>query len=209
MGYREESLGPISRQLTSGLANQLFNMPLDMISEHRIFHEQPELRATHFVAMAGFHKENLAAYTNKEIEKLTPDNIRSANFAMNIALAMCMDSLFGARTEYAWEYRDADALPSGQKLFGLWQEAMKGFKAGDEYDLVDEFARVLGLSHWYTWGPDDALREEIEKDLRTEDLATLTNPELLKTLEMASTMFLLGALAACRRGHVMRAIRTT
>jgi hypothetical protein len=68
---------------------------------------------------------------------------------------------------------------------------------------------VLGLSNWYTWRPDDALREEIEKDLRAEDLATLTNPQLPKTLDMASMMYLLGALAACRRGHVMRAIRTT
>src|SRR5260370_13020659 len=132
--------------MTGGIANQLYNMPLDMIIESRIAHDLPELKPSEFVALETFHRENLSAFTNKDIEKLTPANVYRANIAINIAYALFMDSLYGARTEYVAAYRKADALPTGQKLFGLWQEAMKAIKPGDEFDLVDAFAQVLGLS---------------------------------------------------------------
>jgi hypothetical protein len=198
MGYREESISQVTQKLVGGLANQLFNIPLDMVVEQRIAREMPELNASEFAALEGFHRENLAIFTNKEIEKLTPANVYRANVAMNISYALFMDSLYGSRTEYGAAYRQADALPTGQKLFGLWQEAMNEFNPGDEYDLVDAFARVLGLSGWYVWKPDDALREEIERDLPAEDLASgvegTTNPELLKAKEPAAQMYLLGAI---------------
>ena len=38
-------------QIVSGLANQLFNTPLDFVIEHRLYHDHPSLRSSQFVSL--------------------------------------------------------------------------------------------------------------------------------------------------------------
>ena len=104
---------------------------------------------------------------------------------MNCAYALCIDHLYNGRTSYSLPYIKSDAYTSGKKLFEQWLETAKSFRHGDEYLLVDEFARTLKLQEWYGWLPDEATNDKPEG---------VSNPELLKAKESASVMYCIGAL---------------
>ena len=75
---------------------------------------------------------------------------------------------------------------------------MRALQPGDEYALVDEFARVLKLEGWFEWKPDDGTGEIAGEPLigESEDTSPQgpTNPELLKAKQPATVLFLLDVL---------------
>ena len=82
-----------------------------------------------------------------------------------------------------------------------FQSRTKGaLEPGYEYALVDEFADMLKMRDWYQWIDDEGAGKSTLLEKEREDAAPesgpqgTTNPELLRSLDMASTMYLLAAL---------------
>ena len=65
-----------------------------------------------------------------------------------------VDSLCPGATDHAAQFRDRDGFELAGKLWQHWQSRARGLQPGDEYDLVDEFADLVGLQGGYTWLPD-------------------------------------------------------
>jgi Tfp pilus assembly protein PilF len=206
-GYPKEDLMKVTSQLIQGLANQLLNMPLDMILESRLYQNDVPLRPSQFVSLYEMSEENVQALTNQEIKRLSPPRIYKANITMNCAFALFLDSLYGPRTEYAAPYRPSDIFGTGKQLFEAWQKTVESFQPGDEYALVDEFARVLKLQDWFEWttdpegtgGEEESGSRSVEAPLPASSPQGPTSPELLKAKEPATVMYLLGALERFNR----------
>lgn len=197
-GVGEAQVNQYVNSLFEGLTSQLFNAPIDMIIERRLFHGLPDLRPSQFVSLHVLCQETVNVLTHPEVRRITPPLVLKANLAMNCATALFIDDLYGGKTAYATPYRSHAVYATGQKLFRLWRQAMERFEPGDEYALVDEFARVLRLERWYEWQRDTA-PSPLTFDLGGErlDLPTaegVTNPELLKKKEPAAVMYCLDAL---------------
>jgi hypothetical protein len=47
-----------------------------------------------------------------------------------------------------------ETFGASEKLWQHWQSRFPKLGPGDEYDLVDDFATMLGLKDWYEWKPD-------------------------------------------------------
>ncbi len=193
LGFSEDAIQAVTLQMTAGLANQLFNCPLDMVIERRVFEKYEIIRPCQFVSLAATHAEYSQVLKNEEIRRLSPPRIFRANNAMNCAYALFIDSLYGSATGYADSYRATDFFAVGQQLFAAWQSIQEHFQPGDEYRLVDEFARILKLEKWFEWKPDDdtPLSAAATTDEKPEGT---TNPELLKQKHPASVEYLLSAL---------------
>lgn len=71
-GYAEDSITNTILKLTSGLSNQIFNCPLDMVVETNIYNKYPELRHSQLASLHQMHLEALQTFTNPEIRQLTP-----------------------------------------------------------------------------------------------------------------------------------------
>lgn len=80
LGYSEETITKVMLDIVNGLANQLFNCPLDMIIERRIHDNYEILRPSQFLSLFNFQDENLKVLTNKEIKKLTPPRFIGQTF---------------------------------------------------------------------------------------------------------------------------------
>ncbi len=187
LGYDEDKLTAVIIEMVSGLINQLFNCPLDMVIEDRLFHNYEMQRASQFVSLHATHQENLAILESKEIRRLTPRRIYLANVSMNCSYALFMDWIYGRRTEYSAPYKASDSYGVGKRLFEAFLETGKQFNPGVEYDLVEEFAKLLKLQDWFEFQPDKDPSEVAGK-------GGPTNPDLLKTKEPATIMYLLSAL---------------
>lgn len=185
-GLSEPVLSEFLNRLLSGLPNQLFNNPLDMIIEHRLYHQHPMLRPSQFVSLYASQLENLKPLTDRDIKRLTPRLVYNANLTMNAAYALFMDHLYEGRTNYGDAWQGTRYYRDGRKLFVLWLEAMEDFRAGDEYQLVDQFATELRLEDWYLWQED--------RELPPEEAGGSTNEELLRAKQPAAMMYCLSAL---------------
>ncbi len=169
-GYSEESISNTILKLTNGLSNQIFNCPIDMVVEQNIYNKYPDLRHSQFVSLYQMQLEALQTFTNQEIKKLTPPIIFRASVTLNCAYALFIDDLYRGLTDYASAYRKSDYFSYGKNLFDIWKTKMSRYTPGDEYDVVDEYARVLKLRGWYDWQPDPIClpkQESVDSSLAT------------------------------------------
>ena len=164
-GYPESEISDIMLKLIHGVNNQVFNCPLDMVVERNLYDKYPDLRHAQFVSIHQMHMEALQTYTNPEISLLTPPSIFRASITLNCAYAFFIDHLYQGLTNYALAYRSSEHFSAGKNLFDIWKKRMDNFTPGDEYAVVDEYARLLKLLSWYDWQPDvSPLRTGLEPD---------------------------------------------
>ena len=153
-GYAEDRISDIMLKLIQGLTAQVFNLPLDMLIERNLYNKYPDLRHSQFASLYQMHVEGLHTFVNPEIKQLAPPIIFRASVTLNCAYAHFIDDLFAGITDYASAYRKSEYLSRGQNLFEIWKTRMAQHTPGDEYDVVDEFARILKIRPWYDWQTD-------------------------------------------------------
>ena len=186
-----QTIDEVIQRLVRGLCNQLYNAPLDMIIDSRVHEKYPFLHDSEFTWLADEHERNLAVLTDTAIRSIAHKKIYQANVTMNAAVVLFVDDLFNGATDLAAHYRATGLLSTGQRLYALWQEAMKNFQPGDEYLLVDAFARELKLTD-----TDDLSPGYASSTRPVGDEGGPTNPRLLNdpTLQMAATMYMVSAM---------------
>lgn len=189
-GYPEDSITRVVLDLVSGLSGAIFNTPLDMLIETYLHREMPSLRHAQIVSLARLAQEALAATTHPEIRKLTPPKILRATVALNGAAALFLDEFSGGATEFWPQYQRLDGANFSLRLIQLWKDRSDTLGAGDEYDLVDSFAELLGLRGWFEWKADPGTQDVQQQPVREGT----TNPELLREKYPAAVWFLLDAL---------------
>ncbi len=62
--------------------------------------------------------------------------------------------LFKGAIAFAEPYRKMDNFAMARKLHQHWKSHADSLAPGDAYDLVDEFAEVLGIRGWFDRIPD-------------------------------------------------------
>ena len=71
-GYSDDGITNLILELTSGLCNQLFNSPSDMMVEYRILENMTELYPSQFISLCQFQEEALRLFQNKDIKRVAP-----------------------------------------------------------------------------------------------------------------------------------------
>ena len=189
-GFSGESITDVTLSMVSGLTGYLFNCPLDMIIECYIWKALPDLQPAQFLSLRRMALEAAQTNTNSQVRQVTPRKIMQASVALNGAYSLFLDYLFGGASTFSDVYRQFDNFALAQKLFNHWAQRADQLGPGDEYELVDDFADMLGLRSWYEWKPDPGTHEVTE----TPSKEGTTNPELLREKYPAAVWFLLDAL---------------
>ncbi len=165
-----------------------------MLIERRLDAELPALRSAQVISLAQLAGEAQAATLNPEVRRLTPSRILRASSALNGAYALLVDDLTGGTLRCWQAYRRLETADLSQKLWQHWQQRYPALTPGGEYDLVDEFADLIGLRDWYVWKPDPGDQSPSSVDETEPVREGTTNPELLRAKHPAAVWFLLDAL---------------
>ena len=186
-------------QLLSGACGFIFNAPLDIVIEHRIRDRLPDLKHSQYASLCQLASEAEYVTTRKEIREMTPRLILKVNDTLNGVAALWLRSFTGGIADYTGSYRKLDHFALSERLFNHFQERYeKGLNPGDEYDLVDEFADFLKVRNWYQWIEDPTELQAPHDGASQGDSSArpqgTTNPELLRSKDTASAMYLLGAM---------------
>jgi Tfp pilus assembly protein PilF len=188
-GYAEDKISQVTLQMTSGLCNQLFNCPPDMFVEYSVFQKYDSLHPSQIVSINQLYQEALSVFTNEDIKRLTPPFIYRANITLNCASALFFDHLFNNKLDYALPYKSSKVFQVGNQLFDIWKKKINSFSPGDEYEMVDEYAKILKLQEWYEWKPDIVLSAN-KDNLSNYNFKT----ELLNKEEPTAFVYCLDAL---------------
>jgi hypothetical protein len=65
-----------------------------------------------------------------------------------------LDQLFEGGTDYVNRCRNLDGFDLSQKLWQHWRSRSASIGPGDEFDLVDDSAEIIGLASCYEWSKD-------------------------------------------------------
>jgi Flp pilus assembly protein TadD len=153
-GYKLEPLVDYIGLLLGSLFNALWNVPLDMAVETRILQKMPVLASQQFLALTTLKESQRTGFETQQLSRLMPARYLRALVGLYGVHALFIDSLCPGASECAAKYRNGDGFDLAQKLWRHWQTKAKALQPGDEYDLVDEFADILGLRGSYDWRPD-------------------------------------------------------
>ena len=192
-GYSNNQVAGLINELITGVNLFLFNCPIDMVIERRIWKDYPELRESQFCGLASIAHHSRKVTMDPKIRDFVPPTLLRINDVLNGVFALFVDELFEGATAYADAYRKFPTFKDSEKLFVLWKEKSSDLTPGSEYDLVDAFGEFLGIRDWYTWKsdrgfiPPEGILDDVDKE-------GATNPELLKAKAPASVMYLLDAL---------------
>lgn len=189
-GFSDEAITELTQQLTDGIARQIFNTPIDMLIEAHLHRESPKLQASQFLSLAVLAREAAQASMDSDIRRQLPRHITYASAALNGATALFLDRLYAGATTYADVYRGLDSFPVSQQLLSILDDRSPSLAPGDEYELVDAWADVLGLQGWYGWRPDD----EVDPMPVDAQPAEAGGPETVEQEHPAAVWFLLSAL---------------
>ena len=189
-GYPEDTVTKMLLSMTGGITGFLFNCPLDMLIESRLRRRFPVLHPAQFLSVSVLADEALKASTHPEVAKVTPRRIMRANLALAGAYALFLEELFEGAALPAAPYRKMEGFDTSKRVFQHWKQRLPNLTPGDEYDLVDEFADMVGIRDWYAWLPDTGHHEVTD----TRQGEGTSDEELLRKKHPAAVWYLLSAL---------------
>jgi Flp pilus assembly protein TadD len=212
MGISEKSIADYCSNLFDGLNRQIFNAPIDLFIEHKLFNEYSDLRPYQFISLYTMLQEGLKAVTDKKIVELSPKEIISKSKVYNLVNAIQFKELFGI--DFNKEFNaNAAEVKLANDFFAEFIEYRDDKGPAEEYELVQHWAEDLKLdknfelvseTQFRTKRTDiDSLLTAIEKDpLELEAKDSFKEREMEKFLKsqqtigtnMAVVMFMVDAL---------------
>jgi Tfp pilus assembly protein PilF len=148
IGYQDESIEKYILGLVDGMNRQVYNAPIDLFIEQRLYDDYPQLRPYQFVSLHQLLNEALQATTHKEAAALSPPEILSKSRTYNLLLALQFAELYGIDRTDAF-----GATPSESRLAKkFWNEFVEyrlDRQAGEEYELVQHWGQDLRLDGFF------------------------------------------------------------
>jgi len=144
LGYDEKSISNYCSGLFNGINRQIFNTPIDLFIENFLYNSFPDLRPYQFISLYNLIREGLNAVTNKKIVDLSPKEVLSKSKIFNIISALHFRELYGI--DMVKEFKASNSeLKLAQKLYNDFLQKKENRGPGEEYNLVQDWARELNL----------------------------------------------------------------
>lgn len=197
--------------LFDGLNRQVYNTPIDLFIEDKLYAQYPELQPYQFLSLFALTQEGIQAVTDKKVVALSPQWVLSKSKIFNIVNTLHFKTIFGIDLT-----KELDPTRIEQEtavsLYEEFKEYRNDKEPGEEYDLVIHWAEDLKLDKYFNLVDEKSYRtsktpeqilESIEKDpldqlstdpSRKEDMDAFMRSHSNKDLNMAVAMFMVDAL---------------
>lgn len=147
-GLPEMQVKKMFESMYVGLNSQIFNTPIDLFIEDRIFNRYETLRPLQFVSLFSMLRQGIEANTRPDIIKITPSKILSSSIVYNLVNSIHFKELFGVDLIAKHKPKKSE-LEKAQKFYKEFQEYRDDKKPGEEYDLIQFWAEDLRLDKYF------------------------------------------------------------
>jgi tetratricopeptide (TPR) repeat protein len=210
-GLSEDSIDKYHNSLFEGINRQIFNVPIDLFIEDKLFDEYEELRPFQFLSLYTITLEGIQATTEKNVISLSPPSILFSSKVLNLVLAMQFRDLFGLDT--ISEFKSSFSENStAKKFYEEFYEYRDDKEPGEEYELIENWAKDLKLDKYFSLIEEkeyrkdktlDGILEKIEKDpfdleshdpIKEQEMQEFQETQKKMGTNMAVVMFMVDAL---------------
>lgn len=163
LGYSEQNISNVINELFEGLNRQIYNTPIDLFIENKLFNEFPELRPIQFISLFNMIQEGIKAVTDKEIVRLAPKSVLSYSKIYNIVSSLQFNDLFGVDLLNAFNGTQAE-IKQAQEFFNEFLEYKEDNEPAEEYELVKHWAEDLKIDYCFELIDEDKYRKRKDID---------------------------------------------
>lgn len=166
-GVPQESISKFVDSLFHGINNQVYNTPLDLFIEDRIYTRFKEIKPIQFLSLLRIVKEGITATTRKDIIENFPKSIVSISKTYNLVNAMHFNALFGIDLLSDFKATRSE-LNQANIFYDEYREYSEDKKAGEEYELVQHWAEDLALDSYFNLIPELEYKKKSIDDVINE-----------------------------------------
>jgi len=171
-GIPDISINEYLDSLFDGINRQIFNAPIDLFIEDKLFQEFKEIRPYQLLSLYSIISDGIKATTDKNIVSLSPIAILRASKILNLIGAYQYRDLYGIDLTANFK---ATALEekTAKDMYAEFYEYRDDRESGEEYELIENWAKDLKLEKYFElvdeeiFGKEkslDDIIDEIEKD---------------------------------------------
>ncbi len=160
-GLPEASANKAVESLFDGLNLQIYNTPIDLFIEDKLYKEYHGIRPIHFLAYHQVIKTGIQATTDPQIVKLFPKEVISKSKVLNMTLAMLFHELFGLDLLPAFK-SDKQEMQTAKRLYEEFCEYRSDRNAGEEYEIIQHWGEDLELDSYFTLMEDQVVGDDID-----------------------------------------------
>jgi tetratricopeptide (TPR) repeat protein len=148
--------------LFHGINNQVYNTPIDLFIEDRIYRRFKVIKPIQFLSLLRMVKEGITATTRKDIIESFPKNIVSVSKIYNLVNALHFRTLFSIDLLADFKATKSE-LNQAIIFYDEYREYSQDKKEGEEYELVQHWADDLTLDSYFN------LVSELDRKKKTID----------------------------------------
>lgn len=180
MGLPDESILKTYDSLFNGINRQIYNTPIDLFIEDKLYAEFQNLRPYQFISLHAIVSEGIKATTDKGVLKYIPSTVLKQSKVLNLVIAMQFKELFGLDLIPKFNPSGIETNMS-KKFYEEFYEYRDDREPGEEYDLIENWAKDLKLDKYFSLVDEneyrkdktfDSIIEKIEEDpygLKSDD----------------------------------------
>ena len=157
-GYDDEVIREYYTKLFVGLNNQIFNTPIDLFIEDYLFQNHPDLMPYQFVSLLGLIQEGIHATTDENILTIAPPGILSKSKTFNLVNALQFMKRYGVNLIDEHNPTKTEK-EQAEKFYHEYQECRTMHTPGDEYKLLQSFAKQLYLQNYFALIEESGFRQ--------------------------------------------------
>jgi hypothetical protein len=147
-GLPENKIQGFVDQIFQGLNSQIYNTPIDLFIEQKIFDDFPHLRPYQFVSLLQLEREYIQSATNKEVQELVPKKITRTNKILSLVNTIQFKKLYGI--DLSAEFNPSGKeLDEAEELYKEWLTYFNDDEYAVEYELIKLWANDFGLSGYF------------------------------------------------------------
>ncbi|MDO6813237.1 tetratricopeptide repeat protein [Tenacibaculum soleae] len=170
-GVSEENINNYFTALFNGINSQIFNTPIDLFIEDRIYKNWDEIKPTQFLSLLSLIQEGIQATTDKNIVDNTPKSILSISKIFNLINALHFKELY--KVDLLDQFNPTkNELSRANEMYSEFKEYRFDKAPAEEYELIKHWGEDLNLDDYYELVPEseyrnktiDSVMDEIQND---------------------------------------------
>lgn len=148
LGIEDTAISRFCSGIFDGINLQVYNTPIDLFIEEKIYNDFPELRPYQFLSWFALLEEGIKAVTNKKVIELSPKEIVSNSKIYNLVNALQFKDLYGIDLIEDFNSMIFE-LKQAKEFYAEFQEYKNDKEPAEEYEMVLHWAEDLRLENYF------------------------------------------------------------
>lgn len=144
-GIPTENVDNLINSLFSGLNSQIFNTPIDLFIEQRIYNDYPSARPIQLLSLLRIIKDGIKATTDKEIVGLMPKGIISKSKILNMVNALWYKDYYGINLLADFKSNKLERNQA-EEFYKEYLEYARDKEPSEEYELIQHWSEDLNIN---------------------------------------------------------------